>query len=285
MCCISHKEYQTMESDGEPTVLNAELICKIARKRNMYETPELNECIYAHNLSISKLANLEAFVNVTSLYLERNALRSLDGVESLPKLKYLNVNYNLIEEVKFQGLLQSLASLEELHASNNIISHLILPSQPLPQLRVLKLARNRMQTLPDLTLFEHIEVFDISQNCIETVGDFSNFLINCIPKSVKQLYIKPNTFTGTLKRFRQLTITNCKGLVFLDDAKVTAEEIEIAEAELAGGQEAANQVRRKKAEDTLRAQESQMKAFRDFQNSYDDSEQLRRELLIFVNQL
>jgi hypothetical protein len=130
-----------------------------------------------------------------------------------------------------------------------------------------------------------LEVLDVSNNIVDSVADFDNFLKACIPKNLKQFYISPNTFMGSIKRFRQLVITSCRGLVFLDDARVTPEEIEIADAELAGGQEAVKLVRKHQAESLISRSEASMKAFREFQKSYDDSDQLRRELLLFVNNL
>ena len=274
-----------MITEELPVVLDASLIAKVAKKRNMYETPELNECIYAHNLSVSVLGNLTAFNNVTTVCLGRNAIRSLNGIENLPLLKYLNVNYNLLECVDFAVQLAFLPFLEELHASNNIISELVLPATGQSKLRVLKLDRNRFKALPDTSCFTSLEVLDVSNNIVDSVADFDNFLKACIPKNLKQLYISPNTFTGSIRRFRQLVITSCRGLVFLDYARVTPEEIEIADAELAGGQEAVKLVRKHQAESLISRSEASMKAFREFQKSYDDSDQLRRELLLFVNNL
>jgi len=274
-----------MITEELPVVLDASLIAKVAKKRNMYETPELNECIYAHNLSVSVLGNLTAFNNVTTVCLGRNAIRSLNGIENLPLLKYLNVNYNLLECVDFAVQLAFLPFLEELHASNNIISELVLPATGQSKLRVLKLDRNRFKALPDTSCFTSLEVLDVSNNIVDSVADFDNFLKACIPKNLKQFYISPNTFMGSIKRFRQLVITSCRGLVFLDDARVTPEEIEIADAELAGGQEAVKLVRKHQAESLISRSEASMKAFREFQKSYDDSDQLRRELLLFVNNL
>lgn len=59
----------------------------ICAEHKLYRTPALNETLYCNHKGFTRLANLEPYVALRSLYLEGNALRSLEGLPPLAGLK------------------------------------------------------------------------------------------------------------------------------------------------------------------------------------------------------
>jgi dynein assembly factor 1, axonemal len=61
----------------------------LCAEHKLYRTPSLNDNLYCNYKGFTQLANLEEYVNLKALYLEGNALRSLDGLPPLAGLKCL----------------------------------------------------------------------------------------------------------------------------------------------------------------------------------------------------
>lgn len=59
----------------------------ICVEHKLYRTPSLNDALYCNHKGFLRLANLEPYVNLRTLYLEGNALRSLEGLPPLQSLK------------------------------------------------------------------------------------------------------------------------------------------------------------------------------------------------------
>ena len=250
----------------------------------MYETPALNECIYAHNLRIKSVGDLTPYLNVSCLYLERNRIPNLDGLKQLRNLKYLNINFNMIENI---DLCEGFDFLEELHVVGNSVSSVEFPSTKKLSVRVMKLSRNRLTELYDFSSLSNLECLDLSHNFIQIpekpeIDFFLQWSSQRLPKSLKQLYLTPNEFVRTIPRFRQTIIVNCRHLVYLDNAPVTSEEVEIAEAELIHGSDAGLAVRRNQIERAEKERIDQMNRFRLFQQSHTEIDVLRSELLTFI---
>lgn len=262
---------------ADDSCLEVGLIKKISRSRNMYESPELNDSLYCHNLGITNVGDLSAFINVSSLILEQNMIKTLSWVASLRKLKYLNLNCNGLNEL---DLSSGLESLEELHVTGNSISRVSCPAQ-IP-LRVLKVGHNKLTEFPDLSSLINLECLDLSNNYIAS-DNYNHFLTCLIPRNIKQLYLSPNPFVANVSRYRQVTMVTYRGLNYIDNSPVSVEEIEIARAELAKGPDAANAVRRCHIESRQREMELQMIRFREFQNSYNEMDELAKELRRFIH--
>jgi len=81
-------------------------------------------------------------VNLTSLSLRKNELRSLDGIEALPLLTHLDLTDNKISTLH---PLSFLTALSELHLANNSIADLkqLDHLKPLSELRSLSLGPGR----------------------------------------------------------------------------------------------------------------------------------------------
>ena len=68
------------------TTQNLRLFCL---EDELYEYPDLNSKIYLHYKGFTKIANLDAYVNLISLWLENNCIRKIEGLEKLTKLRTL----------------------------------------------------------------------------------------------------------------------------------------------------------------------------------------------------
>jgi dynein assembly factor 1 len=61
----------------------------ICAEHKLYRTPHLNDALYCNNKGFGELANLEPYCGLKALYLEGNALRTLQGLPALAELKCL----------------------------------------------------------------------------------------------------------------------------------------------------------------------------------------------------
>ena len=61
----------------------------ICAEHKQYRTPSLNDNLFCNHKGFTRLAALEEYVNLRAIYLEGNALRSLEGLPPLAELKCL----------------------------------------------------------------------------------------------------------------------------------------------------------------------------------------------------
>ena len=99
-------------------------------------------------LRIHPEAFLQHSGSLEELYLTNNALEHLGEVravlDSLPRLRYLDLSYNYIEEVPF-GMLRGHPSLERLHLDHNRMQHIQREAfTAMPALRELRLRNNSL---------------------------------------------------------------------------------------------------------------------------------------------
>lgn len=71
-----------MQMDG--SALQA--LCK---QHRLYQTPALNDKLYANFRGFTSLGALEPYTGLRALFLEGNALTSTDGLPPLPELRCL----------------------------------------------------------------------------------------------------------------------------------------------------------------------------------------------------
>lgn len=71
-----------MRMDG-PALL---AMCK---QHNLYQTPALNDKLYANFRGFTSLGGLEPYTGLRALFLEGNALTSTEGLPPLPGLRCL----------------------------------------------------------------------------------------------------------------------------------------------------------------------------------------------------
>jgi hypothetical protein len=61
----------------------------ICKENKLYETPELNETLYCNHRGFISVAELEPYTGLRALFVDNNALDTLDGVPALPELRCL----------------------------------------------------------------------------------------------------------------------------------------------------------------------------------------------------
>jgi dynein assembly factor 1 len=61
----------------------------ICKQSKLYRTPHLNDKLYLHFKGFTRIACLEEYTGLKALFLEGNALSSLQGLPPLPELKCL----------------------------------------------------------------------------------------------------------------------------------------------------------------------------------------------------
>lgn len=69
--------------------MTPEALKKICKVHKLYMTPELNDKLYCNFKGFTSIANLEPYTGLKALFLEGNAIESLDGLPALQELKCL----------------------------------------------------------------------------------------------------------------------------------------------------------------------------------------------------
>ena len=65
------------------------VLLDICKEHKLYKTPSLNDTLYCNYKGFSSIKNLEPFTGLKALFLEGNALDSLDGLPQLDDLRCL----------------------------------------------------------------------------------------------------------------------------------------------------------------------------------------------------
>ena len=279
----------------------------MSRSRGMYETPDLNDSLLAHNMGITRFPPLPSYCNVVFLFLEKNSISHIENLRYFPKLKYLNLNFNRIERIDFNVDFIGLPELEEIHLSGNRIHHITPVDGDTGlclTLKKLKLNKNKLIALPDFSAFRALELLDLSDNAIARVGctldsgdgGFLSYVSIHLPQSLLQLYLSPNEFIGHIKNYRKIVITELPQLTFFDKSFVTKDEVELAVAQLTGDKDAIQAVRMKQLESKMADAENCVNNFRQFQQLHmvdtkppidivpDDIEALQSEIAALIDQ-
>jgi len=64
-------------------------LLEICKEQKLYRTPSLNDKLYLNFKGFVNIANLDDYVNVRALFLEGNAISSLEGLPPLKELRCL----------------------------------------------------------------------------------------------------------------------------------------------------------------------------------------------------
>lgn len=109
---------------------------------------------------------------MVKLQLDNNIITEIAGLESLTKLKWLDLSFNMIEEIK--GL-DNLRELEDLSLFSNRITQLD-GLENLEKLNVLSVGSNEIQSLEESVRYLHklrnnLEVLKIKDNAFRETGE------------------------------------------------------------------------------------------------------------------
>lgn len=69
--------------------MTTKVLQDICKQHNLYRTPHLNDKLYLNFQGFKQIENLEPYYGVKAVFLEGNALSSLDGLPQLEELKCL----------------------------------------------------------------------------------------------------------------------------------------------------------------------------------------------------
>jgi len=106
--------------------------------------------------------------SLEELWLTANAIEHVADVratlDALPRLRYLELSYNYIEEVPF-GALRGHSTLERLHLDHNRVQHIQREAfTAMPALRELRLRNNSLTSFADGPLW-NLPALKVPQNC------------------------------------------------------------------------------------------------------------------------
>jgi dynein assembly factor 1 len=221
--------------------LTEDYICRLNVHNGGYSNPLYNRCLILHYLGIGKIENLNAFKNISVIYLENNCITKIEGLSHMKELKCLYLQNNLIEEIS--GLDENI-NLLTLNLSNNKIKT-IAGLEKLKRLETLNLEKNQIETLDDLIGLSHVEALvtlDISENKIDNYSDKLIELFEGL-KLLKVLYLKGNDVVRKIPSYRKTMLTKLRGLTYLDTKPIDEGERLGADAFFKGGLEEERKVR------------------------------------------
>eukprot|EP00192_Tetraselmis_astigmatica_P012865 CAMPEP_0117671370 /NCGR_PEP_ID=MMETSP0804-20121206/13295_1 /TAXON_ID=1074897 /ORGANISM="Tetraselmis astigmatica, Strain CCMP880" /LENGTH=426 /DNA_ID=CAMNT_0005479821 /DNA_START=64 /DNA_END=1344 /DNA_ORIENTATION=+ len=212
------------------------------KEHSLYKTPSLNDKLYLNFKGFHTIENLEPYTAVRALFLEGNALDSLQGIPSLPELRCLFAQQNMIWEI--DGL-EGLDELDTINLSSNNIGTIRNLSH-LPKLRTFICTNNRLASvegIAHLAECKSLSVLDLSNNRIEGTMEDLLAVLTAMP-NLTCLYLKGNPIVSQVKNYRKTLICSIKGLAYLDDRPVFELERKCAEGWAANGLEGEREARR-----------------------------------------
>lgn len=71
------------------TEMTEKVLLNICKEHQLYRTPSLNDKLYCNFKGFTKIENLEKYSGLKALFLEGNALDSLEGMPPLKELRCL----------------------------------------------------------------------------------------------------------------------------------------------------------------------------------------------------
>lgn len=69
--------------------MDSTALLTLCKQNRLYQTPALNDKLYANFKGFTALGGLEAYTGLRALFLEGNALASIEGLPPLPELRCL----------------------------------------------------------------------------------------------------------------------------------------------------------------------------------------------------
>jgi dynein assembly factor 1 len=70
-------------------LMSRSVLLDICKEHKLYRTPSLNDKLYCNFKGFTSIENLEEYTELRALFLEGNALESLEGLSALKELRCL----------------------------------------------------------------------------------------------------------------------------------------------------------------------------------------------------
>ena len=248
-------DFEEEEDHGIPITKKA--IKESIKKHSGYSTPELNDTLYLHYQSFTRIENLDPYVNLKALWLNNNAISVMTNLSALKNLTCLYLQSNIIE--KIEGL-EELTNLKTLVLSHNFISKIEGLSN-CKELTTLEIDHNKLrepESIEGIVECPSISILNMSDNNIDK-EEFAQYL----PKlpNLRVLRNGGNPVTRNMDNYRRRLICQNKELRYLDDSPVEEDERRTAEAWGRGGKEAEKAERAKIKEEKKQRQLENIRAF------------------------
>jgi Leucine-rich repeat (LRR) protein len=120
------------------------------------------------------LSNLNQFIHLRKIYLDKNQILKLEGsLKDIDQLYEVSISYNLIREIELNTFV-NLHNLQELKLNNNLIENLSVDAlSNLENFVFLDISFNRLTSLEWLSSieFRNLKKLDLSNNRIEVILD------------------------------------------------------------------------------------------------------------------
>nr|CCA20456.1 conserved hypothetical protein [Albugo laibachii Nc14] len=244
---------------GRIPVMDAETLRELCLENAGYETPELNDSLYAHFHGFQRIEGLEAYCNLKALWLESNGLCKIENLHSLTQLRCLYLGKNLIERIEN---LECLSELRTLSLCDNRLTTLS-GLDTLTSLETLDVSRNFLENCDSLVACCALKSLDVSHNRIEGAEILQ--VVASIP-NLRSLRITGNPIVSQTKFFRKTVIAAIPKLAYLDRPIFPVERAAVA-AWQTGGTEAELEAWKAFVSNEHKERQRTLQEFRDWQEN------------------
>ena len=227
------------DAEGFP-LMTHEVVARMARERDGYVLPEVNDILWLSDKRWRAVAGLDAFTGVTALHLENNRIGPTlgDGLQTMRKLSVLHLSGNALTSVDDAQLARRHPSLVSVSLAGNRVERVANGTFP-NSLRQLTLAKNRLRdasAIEALTRLPTLETLDLSENELAADADDSVLGVLAEIPSLRALNLRGNPLVSSLGLdYRRALVSALPCLTCLDDKAVSTMERLGAEAWRRGG--------------------------------------------------
>eukprot|EP00195_Chlamydomonas_chlamydogama_P005405 CAMPEP_0202891828 /NCGR_PEP_ID=MMETSP1392-20130828/1781_1 /ASSEMBLY_ACC=CAM_ASM_000868 /TAXON_ID=225041 /ORGANISM="Chlamydomonas chlamydogama, Strain SAG 11-48b" /LENGTH=445 /DNA_ID=CAMNT_0049575687 /DNA_START=22 /DNA_END=1359 /DNA_ORIENTATION=+ len=220
-------------------LMTKEALKAICAEHKLYRTPSLNDKLYCNFKGFTHIACLEEYTALRALFLEGNAIDSLEGLPALQELRCLYLQQNCLWRITD---LEGLQNLDTINISNNLITKLENLSC-CPVLRTLICTNNRLESVDSVAHLAEctaLTTVDLQNNTLSDPAILD--ILKQLPE-LKCLYLKGNPVVSKMKNYRKTVIAALPTLTYLDDRPVFEQERRLVNAWVSGGLEGERQER------------------------------------------
>ena len=234
---------------------------KLCREMGLYSSaPELNDKLYVQCKGVARVEGLEAYTGLQALFLNQNAISELGrGLDPCVNLTTLHLNQNMLRSTL--GL-EALSRLDTLDLSENFLECLE-GLAPLVSLRNLNLRRNKLKRLDgfvaQLEALPSLQILDLSNNDVED-GALADHLRRM--SGLRLLRLEGNPVLGKIPNYRKQLTVWMPELENLDTLPIFPDDRRLALAWARGGVEEERAERQRIKEEKEAQEEVNRQKFR-----------------------